>query len=476
MVRTLGVSEYGIVVFIGSIITILESFVDFGVSSAAGKNIAAARESPTAALRAEVLSWARLQMMVASIGLPPLLALTYLIAARSGEIALNLYLVVILVLAAWITISLNFVRASLTSLLAFKGLAALDTFESILRSASYVAVAYLAPSSLGLAIAMLGTAVASSALGIGILWWLTGRISQPSTSGGLEPHRLGIVSQTPYMMKESVSFLWLRLATRAFQSIPLIMFGRFFGPDVVGIVGAIARVVELFTFPFSVIGNALAVRANGVVVKGVTAVQALWDAASRFLVGALMLSATFYLGANIVAHALLKDRQQEEALVAILSITVATTAVSALIGPMSDYVGALRSRNTLLTVFSFLQIPLIWIGASTGGIKGAIAAYVTVLALMNCGYVLIALKAFFPANHYRPRFEVGYFLPIAAAAVLLALCLQKTPVLDTLQPLNAAFLHIAIFWSLVVVGLMSHSRARSFFFSSNFFDFQNSLR
>lgn len=477
MVRALGPSEYGIVVFIGSIIAILESFVDFGVSSAAGKNIAAVRDNRTTALRVEVLRWARLQAVVASIGLVPLLGITYLIAVRSPEIAFNFQLLVILVFAAWITISLNFVRASLTSLLVFKALAALDTFESLLRSTSFIAVAYLMPSAFGLAITGLVTAGASSALGIAILWRMMQRAHRPTTPAGADFSRPEIAFSIGCMIKESMSFLWLRFATRTFQSIPLIMFGRLFGSEVVGIVGAFAKIVELVNFPFSVIGNALAVRASGVVARGSKAVQALWDAASRFIAASLMPSATIYLGAEMVAQLLLRESRDAGAFLAILSVTVITTAISAVIAPMSDYVGALRSRNILLTVFTFLQVPLIWIGAKTVGAMGAIVAYVLVLTLMNCGYVIIALNAFFQATRYHLRSEVRYFMAIVAAALLLAFFLHKAPGLDhlpVLQPFNVALFDITIFWSAVLVGLLSHSAARAFFFSSAFFDFQTS--
>ena len=44
MLRAVGASEYGLIVYVGATISILESFVDFGVSAAAGKSIADVRE------------------------------------------------------------------------------------------------------------------------------------------------------------------------------------------------------------------------------------------------------------------------------------------------------------------------------------------------------------------------------------------------------------------------------------------------
>src|SRR5215471_16573295 len=71
MMRNLGAAQFGVVVYLSAIITVLESFVDFGVSSAAGKEIAVARELNSLPLVTVVKKWARLQAVVIVIGLLP---------------------------------------------------------------------------------------------------------------------------------------------------------------------------------------------------------------------------------------------------------------------------------------------------------------------------------------------------------------------------------------------------------------------
>ena len=44
MIRSIGTSDYGLYVYLLSIIAIFESFIDFGISSAAGRAIARERE------------------------------------------------------------------------------------------------------------------------------------------------------------------------------------------------------------------------------------------------------------------------------------------------------------------------------------------------------------------------------------------------------------------------------------------------
>src|SRR3954454_9612813 len=65
MVKALGAEQYGAVAVITATSAMIEGFVDFGVSSAAGKNVAAAREQNAAAVGHVVKRWAQLQARVA---------------------------------------------------------------------------------------------------------------------------------------------------------------------------------------------------------------------------------------------------------------------------------------------------------------------------------------------------------------------------------------------------------------------------
>jgi O-antigen/teichoic acid export membrane protein len=278
----------------------------------------------------------------------------------------------------------------------------------------------------------------------------------------------------PHMLRESSTFLWLRLISRIFQAIPIMMLGRTFGSEVVGIVGAFARINELLNFPFTVIGNALAVRAPGVLVKGTRNARALWDTVSRFGAVSLMLAVSIYLGAEVVARVILPSSHSAARLIAILSVTVVTTGMASVIAPMSDYVGALRSRNILLTIFAIGQIPVIWIGSHFFGETGGIVSYVVVLVLMNLGYVKIALTVFFPAEKYRLRSEFSFFIVITAVAVLLTMLAHWAFGFEKLSaPLanNVSLLDIVLSWSIVRSGFFLYEPAKRFFITRVFFEF-----
>lgn len=475
MVRALGPSNFGVIVFIGAITAVMESFVDFGVSSAAGKAIAAARETGTVPLATVVQRWARLQATVALIGLLPLVGFTYLAASANSRIEFGVTVLVLLVLAAWITICLNFVRASLTSLLAFRSLAILDSFESVVRSASWLCVAYRVPSTLGLATANVLTALSASGVGAVLLWRSVRRGHATSLATGEGKESSHATLSLRHMLHESGTFLWLRFATRIFLSVPLLMFGRLFGSEVVGVVGAFAKIIDLASFPFSVIGNALAVRAVGVAARGASAAKSLWDVVARIIAVAVLAATTVYLCANVFMHLLTPGIQGAAAIMRVLSITVVTTAISAVVTPMSDYVGALRLRNILLTGFAVVQALAIWTGAKAFGEFGALGAYVIVLSLMNCGYVVIALAAFFPSARYEFRSEVSYFLKTTFAALVLTLSLRHLFGLSRVSSSHTflgVIIDVAVFWVIVLASIALHGPAKRFFITKTFFDFQ----
>lgn len=470
MVRTLGASQYGVVVYLAAVTVVLESFADFGVSSAAGKEIAAARETGRRPLDRVIRHWARLQLIVAVLGFVPLLGVTYLVATTTSQIAFSTEVLVILVTATWVTIPVNFIRSAFASTLAFRSLTALDSFESIVRSLSWLFVAYIAPTTLGLAVANLLTVGSAAVLGSFLLWRVVHRLEAPRPDEELDHVPTAIDRQ---MIRESMNFLWLRLATRVFQSIPVMLFGRLFGSEVVGIVGAFNKISETLAFPFTVVGSALAVRATGIVANGAAAARRLWDVVARFIAVAVLFSVSAYLGSALLAKILL-PKNDATAAFGILAITITTTAVSSIVAPMSDYVGALRSRNLLLTMFSLGQIPVIYLGGRLFGSLGGIGAYVLMLALMNIGYVKIALVAFFPRSSYVLPSEMMYFVRVTLVAASLTVIANHVVGLThwTPDPLRTTVFDCALFWVIVLCFLLAHRGAKRFFFDRGFLEFQ----
>ncbi|HEX7754827.1 MAG TPA: oligosaccharide flippase family protein [Niabella sp.] len=472
MVRSLGAANYGIVIYIGAIISIMESFVDFGVSTAAGKAIAQVRDRSAIFLNKTVVKWAKLQGAVGLIGFAPLLLTTYFLS-KNSKIGFDLKLMILLVCAAWMSITLNFVRMTLTSLLVFKQLAVLDTFESLFRSLSWLTISFLMPTPMGLAIATIATAFCASSVGAGLVFLNVQKRKRNIKVGNLQEEETGEnnLLSIKVMIKDSLQFLWLRLVTRIFQSIPVILFGKIVGSELVGIFGAFTKIGEILNFPFNIIGNALAVRVHGITEKGLNATKKLWDLAIKLVSLSLLLVFSIYIGADVLARILLPNNINVGGSIQILSFTILFGVCSYMITPMSDYVGALKSRNIFMSFSIGVQAGLIWLGGHFFKMEGALIAYLLVLLGMNTGYISIALRIFFGTSRYHISREVIYFIISVIVCFLLSYYGVYIRLLKPRFEITTIGVAIAImiFFFLVFCAVFLDRKTRKYYFTRSFF-------
>lgn len=454
MVRALGAASYGVVVYLMSVVLLFESFVDCGVSSATGKAIARTRVEHPEQLRHELARWMKLQLMAASAGLALAAIGGYYLATRgSSGGAVSVPLFSIIVLTAWVAIGSSFIRATLNSLLQFKHLAVIDVTESLTRSAGYLFVAFVMPTMTALVVAGLLTALCSVALGIPLTLRALRRYSGNANTVGSPP---GVPHKTidRAMIMESLQFLGLRFATRAFQSLPLVIIGQTVGAEVVGIVGAFSRLVEMMSFPFTVIANALMVKIFEIKAGGASALRDYWGVIARICVLALVASGGVLLLSGEIARAVVPKSPHGAVLFAIMSVLFLARCVSDLLAPASDYVGALGRRVRFLGVCSVLQLPLIWLGAVSYGDLGAVAAVVAAYALMILGYAYIAKRAFFGSQPYRPPNDVllaaALTIAMLVCAVLVASVCARSAWLMSLR-INPAFISTGFYVAVLLL-------------------------
>lgn len=476
LLRNLGANDYGVVLFIGSALSLFEVLVDFGVSSAAGKSMAAVRAHHPQTIRSEFLAWARLQSLFVCIGFAPMLLAAYLIVKDSPSFRAP-SLLLVMAAAVGFNVVLNFVRPNLQSLLAFKSLAALDTFESVVRSTGYFVVAFVYPSALGLAFAGLATSVTASALAMLLV---ARRLSAARADyASLAPDQPNDWPGKHYTVKSrirtSANFLWLRFSTRLFQEGPILIIGRLLGAEVVGIIGAFRKVSEILSIPYLVIGNALMVRVNEVASQGSASLQALWDTALRIVSTVLFIAALVYLAAEPLAQVLLPGSKNAPVMFAVMSLLVAVTATFGTLAPMSDYMGGLSSRNVLLTVTALVQLPILWVAGITGSIGGAVVAYVAVNLILALGYACITHKVFFRTFVPKVRREVLIFASVIATALIGSVGLLDIAVgggaVDPFAKELLLALNILLFNALVATALLLNKNTRLFYFNKNFFEF-----
>jgi O-antigen/teichoic acid export membrane protein len=387
VLRNVGAAQYGMLIYIGSALSISEVLIDFGVSAAAGRRLAEIRTRWPGALRREIISWARLQAAFLFGGFVPMVLAAHFALVPDQDDAYT-PLLAVAATTLGLRVSLNFLRPCLQSMLAFKSMAVLDTCESVLRSIGQLAASQILPNAMGLALAELATAITAACLAI----ILTIReLHELNGSSVGEAPAMGLRDR----LRASTAFLLLRLSTRSFQELPLVLIGRLVGPELVGIIGAFRRLAEILTTPFLIVGNALAVRVNEIQQHGRKAMSALWETGMRISSTAIYIALLCNLSAKGLAGMLLPQSTSAPMAFAILSPLVLALSMNGMLIPMSDYLGTLRRRIALLSVLALLQVPVLWLSINSRGIEGALVGYVTTHIVLSAAYLLLAHYSFF---------------------------------------------------------------------------------
>lgn len=396
LLRGMGAAEYGVMVYLTSLAAILELVAGFGVGAAAGKALADCRTHRPKALREELLGWMWLQFVVCLISAAPVYAIGLLVLHLVDVPATPSGLLGIVVATLYVQIFVGVGRTILSSMLAFRRVAILDTVESIVRPAGWLYVGLFQPTAWALAWASAGSAMVALALCATLI------------AGELRPHSPAVAAPATArrpavrsMLRESVSFLALNAGTRAFNSLPVLLIGRLFGYEVTGVLGAFVKVMEIVSLPFTVLGNALMYRAPEIKRSGLAVLSRYWDMLFRLAVIAFAISVTLWFGHVETATILLPSSTLAADLFVFLPPCVLARCVADLFAPASDYVGGLRSRVMLLWACALAQVPVIWLAAGWFGSAGAVAAMVAAYGLMVGGYLVIAAGVFFGRASYR---------------------------------------------------------------------------
>lgn len=439
MLRGMGAAEYGVMVYLTSVMAILELGAGFGVGAAVGKGMAECRARNPSMLVPEFGRWLRLLGLVCMLSAGPVLGAGWLFLHLAGNpgVPTDLYLLVVANL--YVSVGIGFGRTVLSSLLAFRKVALLDAVESTLRSAGWLWVGLVHPTVWALAcVGMVGSLVTVAVCILLLRPLLRRNIDSPgAASATAAPWRLADLRP---LLRESTKFLALTAGTRVFGSLPVLLIGRQLGFEATGLLGAFAKVVEVSSLPFTVIGNAMMVRAPEIKRLGAAALARYWDMLCRLCVVALAVAACALLISAEGALLLLPGSAMARETFFLLPVLLLARSVSDLFAPASDYVGGLRPRILFLWVCALLQLPLIAWGATVAQSLGAVGAMVGAYVAMVVGYLFIARQAFFEGQRYRPPPDslVG-----AAAAVVVAIMASLAPV--------SAWLQLALFAAALLI-------------------------
>jgi O-antigen/teichoic acid export membrane protein len=470
--RAVGPAQFGVFVSVTALLNVVVCLADFGIAAAAGKAIAGARVRGAGTARRELVRAARLQAVVAAAALVPVIAVSFMAVALAKRAPMAPGFLPVMALAAWIGVATNFMRSCLRSFLAFGRLAVLDTVESTVRTLTWLAAAWLVPSALGLAEASLVTAIVTGTIGAMIL----SRVGRPGEPAGqsatAEREAPPPLRSNAEFLRESLSFLGMGLSTKVFQSVHFVIFALLLNAEMVGVIGAFARLLELISFPFLTIGNALAVRAHEVKTRGTRASAALWDACWRFVVLATVAMGAFLLTSDLVARLLVPRSPNGPWAFALLSLAILTYSVACFIPTMSDFVGGLHNRLVFLGALALGEIPFLWAAASIYGDRGAVFGYLTVQVVMVVGYVLIAKRVFFGHARYTlPRYILESFGVVLAALAVSMELKGRLGSEFTLPVGYPGIVALVIYVVLIAVTFLSLRGLRERFLTPSLFEF-----
>lgn len=469
VLRSVGAAQYGILLYVGAALSICEVLIDFGVSAAVGRCMAELRSSRPQALRPEIFAWARLQAIFLAGGFVPMLLIAHFVLS-AGRTESTAGLLAVLSGTLGLNVVLNFCRPCLQSLLAFKAISLLDTSQSVLRSLAQLAAATFMPNALGLATAGLATSAVVAALAVFVLVDRISKHASPSEDSAS-------AMSMPDRIRASAAFLWLRLSIRMHSEIPLLLIGRFVGPELVGIIGAFIRVREILSTPYLIVGNALMVRVHEIRERGLQAMFSLWDSALRIVSTAVFLAAFFNLAAELLGTALLPRVADAPKVFCILAPLIFVASLSSILVPISDYLGPLTRRSAVLSVMLMFQVPVLMLSISLWGASGAVSAYVVNELTLAVVYFFLVQRIFFGTCEWLVRREVVTFVLCCALALALTRVLGFLSMGAWLHPYTSwpaswfSIEPLVVFSVLFVIALRARSTSWHYYIRPDFLDF-----
>lgn len=414
LVRGLGADQYGSILYMIATINILEIFIDFGISSAAGKAISEVRANSKAKLKNEVFLWSKLQAIFIVAGLVPMIGGTYYIVQSNLDISNLLVLIIYMGATTLFSAVINFAKSIMQALLSFKSLAVLDGIESISRSIGFIVVGSQFPSIHGFIICTFAYIVFVASIAITIL--LCAIRKEDSERADKNSFDSKNEKADVMRIKDSIQFLWLRLTTRLYYEGPLIVFGNLLGMEFVGIIGAFRKVIEVLGVPYSIIGNTLMVRIHELYNQGSDSINRVWNLAIRIASTTVFLWGCMFFLSDPLAALLLPGSTMAQEIFPLLTSLVFSSVALSIVAPMSDYLGGLQKRNIFLTIISIAQVPVLFYAGSQLNIIMLTYVYICINITLTLGYILIAKNIFF--GRYLPFFDnaIFYFLLIVMAS------------------------------------------------------------
>ncbi|NKW71675.1 oligosaccharide flippase family protein [Rhodobacteraceae bacterium R_SAG10] len=442
MLRSVGLKEYGVFVFINSISGFFSLAIDFGIAATAGRAIATARAEKPETVLLEVRNWLISRVFVSSVLTIPVLLLFFALVKFGIMDEVETKTILLVVLSVLLGPIVDVQRRIMTSLLAFGQVAIRDTIQSLLRSLGWFTVAFFLPSAFGLFLAASILSLLSVLIGIFQIKQVLKAYPDDTIPWRVSFSELPIFSRR--QIRTMLGYLGLTSGGRFFKDAPPVLIKLALGYEAAGLLGSAQKIVELAGVPFSIIGNGLKVRAREITIMGTGASPKLLDKMFRISVLAGVVSICFWFLSEYIGKLLLPDQQRSALVFSIFAPALLFRAWSDLFAPTSDYVGALSGRIRLLWVCSILQIPIIWFFSAKFGDFGGMASIVACLGVLCLGYVTICVRVLSNGQSYRMASDIL----LAGGAVLISAVVAFLSV-------ENEFARLAVFLGVFLVAVFS---------------------
>ena len=470
MLRAVGITDLGIVIYIGSIISIYESFVDFGITTAVQRELSEARIIGWNEFYHSLYGWSKFQLTIAAISFLPYLGATYYTVFLGSNIDFTFILLFIMIISNWIRVFINFIRAVLTAALEFKLLALMDVSESVFKSLMWIIIAFFFPHSIGLVIGGLILTFIILILGIRMTLLFIGR-----TNG--QNHNITNLNNCflpiNYYINKSFGFLWLRIITRIYHAVPMIVFGKISGAEIGGMVGSVKQLIEFINFPFGAIGNAVAVKVAEILKKGKKYIYSMWDMIYRIISLSILLCIVAILSSHYLQRYLFPDNINSDMVIKILAIFIVINAINILVARVSDFIGQLNYRIYIMIIGSLSYLPLIVFGDIINELIGSIIAYMAVSLTVSLSFIIIAQK----------QCNIGYktgaplpfisFLIVVLMVIFPSLLLRNTIVMSDMGS-NHLIFTIYVLGNIVTILFITYliKITRTFYYVKNYMELE----
>jgi O-antigen/teichoic acid export membrane protein len=388
MLRAIGVKEYGVYIYISSILILAEVVLDFGITSSLGKQVSEKRCVNNYNLKFEIQSYFHLQLYIIIFGGVVLMIVKYLFFNNLFKYEHG-FIFSLMAITVLFSVLFNFIKVALQSLLQFKLIAFIDFGESLLRSIGFMIVGFYFKSITSFVMITLVSYIILLIIAFVMLDRVLNKtLVIRNAIKYFSFFKSNFFSLLP-RISIALNFLWLRIATRLFHELPILIIKKNYGLEIVGFIGVVRKLIDFSSIPFSVIGNALMVRVHEIKNNGT--IINLWDMLMLLFTCGIIFSPIFIFLSEDILKLFFGGFSSYKNLILVLPILLISQIGLSLFAPASDFLGGLFRRNIFLSCLSMLQLPVFFLLFYFGQeAKTSFYLLVLVNAILFLGYLFIS--------------------------------------------------------------------------------------